>query len=295
MAAISPWERLKLVLQYIIPQHLLSGWMFVLTRCRWEPFKNLITRYVIRRYDVDMTIARETDYRAYNNFNDFFTRELQTDARPVADGDDLLVCPVDGTISQIGNINDTELFQAKGHYFDLTGLLADDAQLVDSFRGGAFATLYLSPRDYHRVHMPLDGQLQKMLYVPGRLFSVNRATTGSVPRLFSRNERVISVFQTRSGQMAVILVGAIFVGSMETVWAGRITPASKRKLRLWSYQGSGEVIQLAKGAEMGRFNMGSTVILLFESGRVEWLAELKADDAVVMGQALGKAVTSNKS
>jgi len=288
VTAISWWERLKIAIQHIIPQHLLSGWMHALTRCRWKPFKNLLIRFVIHQYKVDMTLAQQPDYRAYTCFNDFFTRQLKQEARPVVSGDKQVICPVDGAVSQIGNINQTRIFQAKGHQFDLAGLLSGETQLVDSFRNGTFATLYLSPRDYHRVHMPLDGLLLKMLYVPGRLFSVNRATTSSVASLFSRNERVISIFQTCSGLMAVILVGAIFVGSMETVWAGQITPAPERKRTQWDYQGTGREIRLAKGEEMGRFNMGSTVILLFEPGMVEWLTELQADTVVVMGQVIAK-------
>lgn len=272
---------------------MLSGWMYRLTRCRWRPLKNILIRYVIHQYRVDMTQAREPDYRAYNSFNDFFTRELKPGARPIASGDDQVVCPVDGSVSQIGNINRMEIFQAKGHLFDLASLLAGDRDLASVFQDGSFATLYLSPRDYHRVHMPLTGRLQQMLYVPGRLFSVNQATTGSVPGLFARNERVISIFQTPAGSMAVILVGAIFVGSMETVWAGQITPARERKLRRWDYTGSGCDINLARGDELGRFNMGSTVILLFERDRIEWLNELKADDAVVMGQAIGKLLATS--
>ena len=241
-----------------------------------------------------MTLASEPDYRAYNSFNDFFTRELKAGSRPVAAGDDQVICPVDGSVSQIGDINHTEILQAKGHVYDLTGLLAGDRELAASFQDGSFATLYLSPRDYHRVHMPLAGRLQQMLYVPGRLFSVNNATTSTVPGLFARNERVISIFQTESGLMAVILVGAIFVGSMETVWAGQIAPAQDRKLRRWDYSGPGCDIGLAKGDELGRFNMGSTVILLFENGRVEWREELKTDDAVVMGQAIAKIASEKR-
>ena len=266
--------------------------MYALTRCRWQPIKNLLIRFVIYQYEVDMTLAQQPDYRAYASFNDFFTRQLKKDARPVANDGDTVICPVDGAVSQIGNINHGEIFQAKGHHYDLAGLLSGDTQLADRFRDGSYAALYLSPKDYHRVHMPLEGKLLKMLYVPGRLFSVNRATTSSVPRLFARNERVISIFQTHSGLMAVILVGAIFVGSMETVWAGQITPPPARKRTQWDYVDTGREIKLAKGAEMGRFNMGSTVILLFEAGRVEWLADLQADSAVMMGQAIGKRLAT---
>ncbi|MBF8270100.1 MAG: phosphatidylserine decarboxylase, partial [Gammaproteobacteria bacterium] len=199
-----------------------------------------------------------------------------------------VVSPVDGSISQIGNIEETAILQAKGHTYDLASLLAGDEQLVNSFRDGKFATLYLSPRDYHRIHMPASGQLTRMIYVPGRLFSVNRATSRCVPNLYARNERLITIIRTNAGLMAVILVGAIFVGSMATVWAGQITPASVRERRIWDYLDANRAVRLDRGAELGRFNMGSTVILLFEPGRIEWLEQLKADDQVIMGQAMAK-------
>ena len=288
MTSTSWREQLQAVPQYLLPQHLLSAGMYRLTRCRWEPLKNLLIRSVIQHYRVDMDLAAQADYRQYQSFNEFFTRQLKTGVRPIADGAAAVVCPVDGTISQIGDIQDTGIFQAKGHTFDLAGLIAGEAQLVTSFRNGKFITLYLSPRDYHRIHMPLSGQLIQMIYVPGRLFSVNRATSRCIPGLYARNERLINIFQTSAGLMGVILVGAIFVGSMETVWAGQITPAARREQRIWDYRDPGRAVRLDRGEELGRFNMGSTVILLFEPGRIEWLEPLKADDQVVMGQAMAK-------
>ena len=177
MTSTSWRERLQTVLQYLLPQHLLSAGIYRLTRCRWKPLKNLLIRSVIRHYRVDMDLAAQADYRLYQSFNDFFTRQLKAGARPIAGGAAAVVCPVDGAISQIGDIQDTGIFQAKGHTFDLAGLMTGEEQLVTSFRNGKFITLYLSPRDYHRIHMPLSGQLIQMIYVPGRLFSVNRATS----------------------------------------------------------------------------------------------------------------------
>lgn len=280
------WDRLKVLVQYIIPQHFLTSLMFQATRCQWRPWKNLLIRYVIDKYKVDMNIARQQDYRSFASFNEFFTRELKADARPIDVSIDSIVSPVDGTISQLGKIDHSDIFQAKGHSFNLRDLLAGEQALAETFTNGNFATLYLSPRDYHRIHMPVDGQLQKMIYVPGKLFSVNALTTRCVSRLFSRNERLISIFNTGCGNIAVILVGAIFVGSMETVWAGQITPTQQRKIRIWNYQQ--ERITLARGQELGRFNMGSTVILLSEPGKIEWLQGLQAESPVIMGQAIGK-------
>jgi len=289
------WERARTFPQYLLPQHLLSAGMYRLARCRWRPVKDFFISSFIRHYRVDMSLARVSDYHVYTSFNEFFTRELKAEARPIDGGNDQVICPVDGAVSQIGDIHDTAIIQAKGHNYNLADLVAGDAQLVARFRNGKFATLYLSPRDYHRIHMPIAGQLTRMHYVPGRLFSVNRITTRSVPGLFARNERVISVFQTAAGLLAVIMVGAIFVGSMETVWAGQITPAPMRERRLWDYLLPGREVRLERGAELGRFNMGSTVILLFEPGRIEWLEQLRADGPVVMGQTLAKTVTSHMS
>jgi phosphatidylserine decarboxylase len=288
---LSFWERLRVAPQYLLPHHLLSAGMRRLTRCAWRPLKNLLIRAFIRRFQVDMQLAREPDYRRYQTFNDFFTRELRRGARPPAGDAGDVLCPVDGSISRIGEIQGSELVQVKGRTYSLSGLLAGDEPLAAKFQNGAFTALYLSPRDYHRVHMPVSGQLLRMIYVPGRLFSVNAVSVRNLPGLFARNERVISVFQTSAGLMAVILVGALFVGGMETVWAGPITPASTRRLRRWDYPEPDRVVRLDRGAEMGRFNMGSTVILLFEPGRVQWLEQLNSADPVVMGQALGKIVS----
>jgi len=286
-------NKLKIVLQYLIPQHFLSRLVYQLTRCSWPFWKNLIIKLIIKIYRVDLGIAKESDYRNYESINHFFTRELLPSARPVTDQIDAIVSPVDGAISQIGAINNDEIFQAKGQAFNLEDLLVVDKELSSIFQFGNFSTIYLSPRDYHRIHMPLDGRLNRMVYVPDRLFSVNKLTTQAVPRLFSRNERLINIFDTKIGKMAVIFVGAIFVGSMETVWAGQITPASKRDIAQWDYQKSGEMIVFRIGQELGRFNMGSTVIVLFERGKIEWQKELLADSPVVMGQTIAKIKYNN--
>lgn len=281
-------DYLKTLPQYILPQHFLSRLVFYATRSQWRLWKNLLIKNFIRLYRVDMSIAREKDYRQYSSFNQFFSRDLDNDARPIATDIDNIISPVDGTISQIGLINDTDIFQAKGRLFNLIALLAAKPELSDRFRHGFFVTLYLSPRDYHRIHMPIDGQLEEMIYVPGRLFAVNNSAARNIDKLFSRNERVIKIFETIIGKMAIISVGALFVGSMETVWAGQITPARKREIRHWHYQQTEQSINLSKGEELARFNMGSTVILLFEPGRIKWSQTSYAGMKINMGQSLGK-------
>ena len=235
-----------------------------------------------------MNLAKESFAENYIHFNHFFTRELKPGVRPIAQEQDVIVCPIDGYISQIGKINSGDIFQAKNRNYDLDALLAMDNDMVHLFKDGLFATFYLSPKDYHRIHMPRDGKLTKMIYVPGRLFSVNTHTTRAVNRLFARNERVISLFETDIGPMAIIMVGAMLVSSMETVWAGEITPAKKREITNQSYLEHNKKIQLQRGEEMGRFNMGSTVILLFRKDSIEWSPNLRSDNPVSMGEKLGQ-------
>jgi phosphatidylserine decarboxylase len=280
------YHRLYVGMQYLLPQHLLSALMFRLTRIRWRPLKDLLIRRVIRHFGVDMTEALEPDPTVYLSFNEFFTRALRPGARPVAE-DPAISCPADGALSQLGEIAGGRIFQAKRRDYSLLELLGGRRDWAERFDGGSFATIYLSPRDYHRVHMPIAGDLREMIHVPGRLFSVNPVTTSLVPRLFARNERVVCLFEGAAGPMAVILVGAIFVGSMDTVWAGQVTPASAREPS--SRYGGKSAVRLEKGAEMGRFNMGSTVILLFPRGRVRWDGSLQPDDQVRMGQRIGDA------
>jgi len=280
------YHHLYVGIQYLLPHHLLSALMLRATRVRWRPVKDLLIGTVVRHYRVDMTEAQEPDPRAYASFNAFFTRPLWQDARPIAAQEDALVCPVDGTLSQLGTIDGGRVFQAKGHDCSLLELLGGRQDWAQGFDGGAFATIYLSPRDYHRVHMPVDATLREIIHVPGRLFSVNPVTTALVPRLFGRNERVPCLFETGFGPMALILVGAIFVGSVETVWAGQVTPTDIRRPGL--AHGEKTVVRLDKGAEMGRFNMGSTVILLFGSGKAVWDPGLKPGARLRMGQPIGR-------
>lgn len=281
-------ELLFVGLQYLLPHHFLSSLMYRVTRVEWPSFKNTLIRKVIQWYRVDMDEALESDPAKYRSFNAFFTRALSPDARPVDESEQAITCPADGTLSQAGDIEDGYIFQAKGHDYSLLELLGGDIEWSRRFEGGSFATVYLSPRDYHRVHMPLSGSLKKMLHVPGRLFSVNDTTTRQVPRLFARNERVISLFETELGPMAVILVGAIFVSSIETVWAGAITPVA-RQVCTWNYPPEipTEPVFLEKGKEMGRFNMGSTVILLFGKDAMDWMEELTPGQTVYVGEQIG--------
>jgi phosphatidylserine decarboxylase len=281
-------DYLKTLPQYLVPHHLLSRLMFAVTRIRFSPWKSGLIRWFIRHYGVDMTSAEESDPTQYPDFNSFFTRALRAGVRPVVGDPAAIACPVDGAVSQAGDIRDGYLYQAKGRQYSLSQLLAGDPRLVDMFIGGSFITLYLSPKDYHRIHLPLAGRLIKTVYVPGRLFAVNTPATRVVPNLFARNERLINVFETDAGPMALIMIGAIFVGSMETVWAGTVTPSSSRTLQSWRYQhGNPDAIHFSKGVEIGRFNMGSTVIVLFGPASVHWLPDLHAGIKVKMGQSIG--------
>jgi phosphatidylserine decarboxylase len=280
-------DRLFALLLYILPHHLLSELMYWLTRLEWMPLKNLLIKLAINLYKIDMGLAAEPDPAAYPCFNAFFTRALRPEARPLAAETDAVLSPVDGAVSQAGRIEDGRIFQAKGQDYSLEELVGGDQELAQAFEDGQFATIYLSPRDYHRIHMPLGGSLQQMVHVPGRLFSVSPSTTRAVPRLFSRNERVINLFQTEAGPMAVIMVGAIFVASMDTVWAGTVAPVH-RCIQCWDYANKGlPPVELAKGAEMGRFNMGSTIVLLFGKDAVEWSNQLQPGWKLEMGQRIG--------
>ncbi|MCU0766158.1 MAG: archaetidylserine decarboxylase [Gammaproteobacteria bacterium] len=273
------------VLLHLLPHHLLGRLVHQLTRAEWPPLKDWLIRRAVEAFRVDMTTAAEPDPHAYPSFNAFFTRALRPDARPICPDEDAICCPADGEVSEAGTVTDGRLVQAKGWDYSLLELLGGDQRLAAELAGGAYATIYLSPRDYHRVHMPLAGRLRATLHVPGRLYSVNRLTTASLPRLFARNERVISVFDTACGPMAVILVGATFVGSMDTVWAGTVTPAHRRAT-VWRAVPEAPV-ELARGAELGRFNMGSTVILLFGRDAAAWSDALRPGHPVRMGERIG--------
>jgi phosphatidylserine decarboxylase len=276
-------DKLLIFAQMLLPHHALSRGVQWLTRRRWPLFKDLFIRLFIRLYSVDMSQARYSDPKNYDSFNAFFTRELAPDARPLDETPGAILCPVDGTVSQSGNIAADRIFQAKGFDYSLTNLLGSADEMAGYFRDGRFATIYLSPRDYHRIHMPVAGTLRETIYIPGRLFSVNRRTTHNLPGLFTRNERLITLFETEAGLMAMILVGALFVSGIETVWDGMITRThGSPQRRSYNY---GPAISLTQGQEMGRFNMGSTVILLF-NGSVAISDRLTADTPVNLGQAI---------
>ncbi|MCF6280862.1 MAG: archaetidylserine decarboxylase [Candidatus Polarisedimenticolaceae bacterium] len=278
-------QRLFVLLQYLLPHHLLSYLMHQLARTEWIWLKNLLIKQAVSIYRVNMDEAAEPNPERYRSFNDFFTRKLVANARPIAEAKNVICSPVDGAVSQFGEINNGRIFQAKGHDYSLQALLGGDAELSACFDGGSFATIYLSPKDYHRIHMPLDGELKQMIHVPGRLFSVNATTTEQVPRLFAQNERVVSIFETEVGPVAVILVGAIFVASIDTVWAGAVAP-KYRGVQRCNYADERRSVSLSKGAEMGRFNMGSTVILLFGKESIVWDGKLSPGVTLRMGEQI---------
>lgn len=281
-------QRLFIFMQYVLPHHTLSRLVGRLAECETPWFKNRLIAWFIKRYQVDMSEALLEDPSAYRHFNDFFTRALKADARTFDDSENAVLSPADGAISQLGEIKNGRIFQAKGHSFSLLELLGGDAERASPFMGGSFSTIYLSPKDYHRVHMPLTGILREMVYIPGRLFSVNQTTAEQVPELFARNERVACIFDTEQGPMAIVLVGAMVVASIETVWAGQITPPL-RNLRCYDYsQSAQQPITLEKGAELGRFKLGSTAIVLFGANHVTWDNQLQASDPVQVGQSLAE-------
>jgi phosphatidylserine decarboxylase len=280
-------DRLKAWPQYLMPGHLLSLLMLRLTRIRHTGFKNRFIDWFLGRFEIDMTQAVESDPHAYPDFNSFFTRALKPGMRPIAPDATEIACPVDGTVSQIGGVMEGRVFQAKGHDFSLQQLLGGQEAWAAPFRDGRYTTIYLSPKNYHRIHMPVDGTLRSMVHVPGRLFSVNPATTRVVPGLFARNERVVAFFDTVCGPMAMVMVGAVFVGGVETVWHGMVTPPAGKVVRLWTYSGD-KAQTFKKGDEIGRFNMGSTVILVFGNDAIRWEATLGHQTEVVMGQRLGR-------
>lgn len=269
---------------YPLPHHGLSRLVHAAARGTAPAWKDFLLRQFLRRFVVNLGEAANPDPHAYPSFNAFFTRELAPDARPIDTDPSAIVSPVDGGVSQAGRIADGRIIQAKGRSYSALELLGGDRERAEPFRDGQFATLYLSPRDYHRVHMPVDGVLREMVYVPGRLFPVHATAVRTVPRVFARNERVAALFDTPAGPMAMVLVGALFVGSIETVWAGEITPGSRRQVTVTAYPP--EDIRLARGAEMGRFNMGSTVILMFAGDAIRWRDALRADAPVRMGRAI---------
>jgi phosphatidylserine decarboxylase len=278
-------ERPMAAVQNLLPQHFLSRLVYALMRVETRWIKNLLIRSISRLAGVNWSEALSGRLEDYRHFNAFFTRELRPGVRPFTDDPRILVSPCDGHVSELGQLEDELLLQAKGHRYSLQQLLADDP-VFDSLRDGSFLTIYLSPRDYHRVHMPLGGQLQRMIHVPGKLFSVAPYTVRHIPDLFARNERVVSIFETDHGPMAHILVGAMLVASMETVWAGEVTPCKSREVTVTDYRD--QDIHLQRGDEMGRFNMGSTVILILPPGTTNWHPDLQAGQPVFLGQDLAR-------
>ena len=280
------FDRLAVLPQYLLPKKLVTQLAGRFASAELGGVTQAAISLFVAHYGVDMSEAAEPDITRYASFNDFFTRALRAGARPLADAD--YVCPVDGAISQFGAIERDQIFQAKGHHYSTCALLAGDTALAAEFEHGQFATIYLSPKDYHRIHMPCAGRLQRMVYVPGDLFSVNPTTARAVPGLFARNERVVSLFDTARGPFVLVLVGATIVGSMATVWHGVVNPPRPGEIKRWDY--ADKPVELAKGAEMGRFLLGSTVVLLWPKGTLKFNPDWTPGGAVRMGQMMGKAL-----
>ncbi len=283
-ASISDY--LKSLPLYPLPHHAISRLTYRLTRIETPWFKNAFIRWFADTYKIAWSESLLQKPENFKHFNAFFTRELRPGVRPIEGDDHTVISPADGHISQIGRIDQDAVFQAKGHSFSATELLGGDDERAATFLNGHFATVYLSPRDYHRVHMPFGGRLRETVYIPGRLFSVAGHTARTVPNLFARNERLVSIFDTDAGPMALVLVGAINVAAIETVWSGLVTPPHRSQIEVNDYRGKN--IELARGAEMGRFNMGSTAIVLFGDDAVDWLESLHAEQPLRMGQSLGR-------
>jgi phosphatidylserine decarboxylase len=275
-------DRLSVLSQYFLPKQALTRVMGRLANLEGGATTTAVIRWFIERYKVDMSEALNPDPAAYATFNSFFTRELKADARPVAQAD--WICPVDGAVSQLGAIAGNQIFQAKRHSYSTQALVGGDAALAAQFQDGNFATIYLSPRDYHRIHMPCAGRLLRMIHIPGELFSVNPATARGVPGLFARNERLVCVFDGPHGLFIMVLVGATVVGSMATVWHGVVNPPRPGKIREWDYREQN--IQLPQGAEMGRFLLGSTIVLLTPRSNMQWNSTWQAATPVRLGQMM---------
>jgi phosphatidylserine decarboxylase len=275
--------RFSVLHQYLLPKQALTTFAGRIAGAKGGRLTPQLIRWFVQRYDVNMEEALNPDLASYPSFNEFFTRALREGVRPLADAD--FACPVDGAISQFGAIEHDQIFQAKGHRYSTTALVGGDKTLAAQFEHGSFATLYLSPRDYHRIHMPCDGKLTRMIYVPGSLFSVNPTTAQGVPGLFARNERVVCVFESAHGPFVLVLVGATIVGSMATVWHGVVNPSRGGLVREWLYRD--KEIVLKKGEEMGRFLLGSTVVMLFPRGVIEFNPAWLAEREIRMGEAMG--------
>jgi phosphatidylserine decarboxylase len=277
-------DRLKVLIQHLLPKHRLTSFAGRVAASERPWLTPRLIRWFVGQYGVDMDEAADPDLASYKTFNDFFTRPLRTGARPLADAD--FICPVDGAISQFGAIDDHHILQAKGHRFTTTELVGGDTALAAEFRHGSFANLYLSPRDYQRLHMPCDGTLTRMIYVPGALFSVNPVTARGVPNLFARNERVVCVFHSpEHGPFVMVLVGATIVGSMATVWHGVVNPTCTNKPSDWTYEDG--AVALKKGEEMGRFLLGSTIVMLFRQNAIVFNQDWVSERVLRLGELMG--------
>ena len=276
-------DQLKVLPQYLLPKKAITAFAGMVANGERGERTTKLIRWFVGRYAVNMAEAANPDISSYKSFNEFFTRPLRADARPLAAAD--YVCPVDGAISHFGAIEGDQIFQAKGHQYTTTALVGGDQALAAKFHDGQFATLYLSPKDYHRIHMPCDGRLTRMIYVPGALFSVNPTTARGVPGLFARNERVVCLFESANGPFVLTLVGATIVGSMATAWHGVVNPPRTGKIREWVYED--QQVVLKKGVEMGRFLLGSTVVMLFAKGQLQFNPQWSPARSVHMGEAMG--------
>tara|TARA_B100001105_G_C22377040_1_gene437775 strand:+ start:565 stop:1431 length:867 start_codon:yes stop_codon:yes gene_type:complete len=282
-------DKFKIAMQYAMPKHFISRMVGKLAAAKAGGLTTALIKLFIKQYKIDMSEAEYPDPAHYKTFNEFFTRPLKEGIRPLAEENDIIAHPVDGAISQLGDVVDGQIIQAKGHDYSLQALLGGKEEDTAPFLGGKFATIYLAPKDYHRIHMPVDGTLSKMIYVPGDLFSVNPLTAQNVPNLFARNERVVAIFETEIGPLAMVLVGATIVASIETIWAGTVTPPAGKDVFSWNYPTTGDnAITLKKGEEMGRFKLGSTVILAWGANQAEFLSDQHPETVTRMGTPFAK-------
>lgn len=275
-------DQLKIIGQYLLPKHLVSRLVGKLAAAQAGKLTTFLIKQFIAKFKIDMSEAKHSDPAYFKTFNDFFTRELRDGIRPIVSGEENITFPVDGKVSQLGNIEAGRIFQAKGHDFSLRELLGGRDDIAAPFDDGLFSTIYLSPQDYHRIHMPIAGKLEKMIFIPGDLFSVNPLTAENVPNLFARNERAVAIFSTAIGPMAMVLVGATIVASIETIWGGTIAPTRNKDIQYWDYKD--QDITLEKGTEMGRFKLGSTIVALFPKNSVTFGENLQAGDVTRLGE-----------
>jgi phosphatidylserine decarboxylase len=281
-------DQLKIIGQYLLPKKLLSRLLGKLAAAEAGKLTTFLIKKFINHFNVDMSEAKYSAPEQFKTFNDFFTRELKPDARQIIIGEDNLALPVDGSVSQMGDIKEGRIFQAKGHDFSLRELLGGRDDVADPFDEGLFSTIYLAPKDYHRIHMPITGKLEQMIFIPGDLFSVNPLTAQNVPNLFARNERAVAIFSTAIGPMAMVLVGATIVASIETVWSGTLTANADKEIQCWDYKN--QDITLEKGAEMGRFKLGSTVVALFPKESIHFAEDLQAGSVTRLGELFARKV-----